>query len=143
MPVNEFNIGRDVTLDIADPARGPQRFTIKTGWQATPIFDQLKSKGLDGEPRHDAIPDGWRLRMDLDRADPRLDNFFADREAAYFNDEVVPLISITETVREVGGGRSIYRYTKVSPTPGETTWRGNQITTQQIEFMASHRIKVA
>lgn len=142
MPANSFNIGRDVSLDFVDPVLGPQRWAIKTGWEATPEYDEVSSKGLDGVSRHDAIPNGWRLQIDLDRGNGQLDAYFAQREAAYFNNEVVPLISVTETIQEVGGAVSVYRYTDCVPQQGATGWRGNNTTTQRITLRARRRRKV-
>lgn len=142
MPANEFNIGRDVSLDFVDPAFGVQRFAIKTGWEATPQYDDVSSKGLDGVSRKDAIPNGWTCTMDLDRGSGAVDAYFANREAAYFNNQAVPLATITETIQEVGGGVSVYRYTGCSLKQGATAWRGNNTTTQRIMVDARRRIKV-
>lgn len=143
MASNDFNTGRDVSLDIIDPVDGPIRFNIKTGWTSEPQFDDMNSKGLDGVPRNDNVPNGHRLTMDIDRADPRLDDFFARREAAYFNGATVPLVTITETVKEISGAVSVYRYTGVALKQGPNTWRGNSPTTSRLEGMARRKIKVA
>lgn len=143
MPANEFNIGRDVALDFIDPLFGPQRFAIKTGFESTPQYDDVNSKGLDGVMRSDAIPSGHRLTMDLDRGNGEVDAYFTRREAAYFNNQAVPLVTVTETVQEVGGGVSVYRYTGCSVKQGATAWRGNTTVTQRIELMARRKIKVA
>lgn len=143
MPSNDFNIGRDVAIDFVDPELGPQRWSIKTGWEATPQFDQVSSKALDGVPRQDSIPNGWRLSIDMDRASGGMDAYVARREAAYFNGQIVPLITVTETIQEVGGSVSVYRYTGCSVMPGATTWRGNDATKQRMELFARRRIKAA
>lgn len=143
MPANEFNIGKDVKLDVVDPRRGLLRFSIVTGWEAAAQYDDLNSKGLDGKPRFDAIPNGWRLTLGLDRADPEVDNFFAEREELYFSGSIVPKVTITETITERRGGVSQFRYTDISlRLEGGGTWRGNAITTQSVVGMAARRIKV-
>lgn len=138
-----FNVGRDVSLTFVDPVQGVIAFAIKTGWSATAQYDQLDSKGLDSNPKFDAIPHGWRLTLDMDRANGNCDRYFAERERAYFAGEDVPLVSISETIRETNGGVSVYRFSDVSITMDESTFRGNQITTQRVTGMAARRIRVA
>lgn len=140
---NDFNIGRDVSLDIVDPVLGVQRFSIKTGWNSEPQYDEVNSKALDGLPRQDVIPNGHRLTMELDRSDPLVDNFFTTREAAYFNGQEVPLCTVTETIKERGGAVSVFRYTGVALRQDASAWRGNTPTTQRITGMARRKIKVA
>lgn len=139
----EFNIGRDVSIDIIDPQRGPIRFAIKTGWSATPDYDNPESKGLDGENRSMSIPNGHRLTMNLDRKDSSVEDYFADNEARYFNNELLPNVSVTETIRERNGSISQYRYTDVSLTLGERTWRGNAATTMTVSGRARRKIKIS
>lgn len=142
MPANQFNVGRDVTLDIVDPVEGALRFQIKTGWTASPQYDDLESKALDGVPRFDNIPKGHKLTMTFDRADPNVDRYFANREARYFANQAYTLATITETIRNVGGSTSVYRYTGVSLKQAESAWKGNSITTGQIEGMAARKIQI-
>lgn len=120
------------------------RFSIRTGAEFTPIYDELKSKGLDGNPRNAVLPDGHRIMFQVDRAGPELDNYFAGREEAYFNGGIVPNVSITETITELSGAVSIFRYTDVALrlTSGGS-WKGNAITTQTLEGIAARRRKIA
>lgn len=138
-----YNIGRDVSLDINDPVNGLIRFSIRTGFEATPIYDELKSKALDGIPRNAAIPDGHRLAFQIDRANAAIDNYFAAKEARYFNGEADPNVTITETITEIDGSVTAWRYTDVAlRLTGGGTWRGNAITTQAMEGMAAMKIKI-
>lgn len=142
---NEYSVGRDIKMDIQDPDRGIQRFSIQTGVDWVPQFTDLTSKGLDGVSRQDTVPNGHRLTFTFDRGDGRIDAYFADREENYFNGNENPLITITETVRNPnGGGISKYRYTGVSlKLTAGGTWRGDSITTQTIEAMASRKRRIA
>lgn len=144
MPANDFSIGRDVSLDLVDPVLGPQSWSIRTGWESTPEYRELTSDGLDGETRRDAVPNGHRLTMRLDRRDASVENYFAAREAAYFNGQVVPLVTITETIREIGGAVTQFRYTGISlRLTGSGSWGGTGPTTQTVEGFARRKIKVA
>lgn len=141
---NEFNVGRDATLNIIDPAQGPKRFKIRTGYDVQALYNDLMSKGLDGITRRDVVPDGWRLNFTFDRGDSQIDDYFAEREAVYFNGGNIPKLTITETIKEVGGRISQFRYTDITMKPANMgTWRGDAITTQSIEATASRRIKIA
>jgi hypothetical protein len=140
---NGFNIGRDVSMDIVDPVRGLVRVPLKTGATFTPVYDSLQSKALDGIPRHDEIPNGHRIAVEVDRKDATLDDYFTAREADYFNGLPVPNVSFTETITEQNGGVSVFRYTDVAiKLTNGGTWRGNTITTQAFEGMASRKIKI-
>ena len=138
-----FNIGRDVSLDISDPIQGLVRFGIRTGAEFTPIYDELKSKALDGIPRNASIPDGHRIMIQIDRNDARLDNYFATKEANYFAGNVDPNVTITETITEIDGSTTVWRYTDVSIrlTSGGV-WKGNAITTLSIEGVAARKVKI-
>lgn len=144
MPANAFTIGKDRTLDIIDPNLGPQRFKILTGFEAAPQYNSLESKGLDGVPRFDNTPHGHKLTFQLDRADGRAEKYFAGRERDYFNGLVVPLVSITETTTEIDGSVTVFRYTGVSlQLTSSGASRGDAITTQTIEGMASRKVQVS
>lgn len=141
MPTGAFNVGRDITLDIVDPVQGALRFSLKTAFQSQPQFKQLESNALDGVPRFAALPAGHKLTFGFDRADPRIDNYFVGREAAYFAGQVLPNATITETITEVSGAVSKYRYTDVSLTLSDSgNYKGDSIVSQTIEGMASKKV---
>lgn len=143
MPTNSFNIGRDVTLDIVDPVEGVLRFALKTSFEASPEYDELKSKALDGLPRHAYLPTGHKLTFEFDRADSRIDSYFARQEANYFAGQKLPNVSVTETISEVDGSVTQWRYTEVALrlTKGGS-WKGDGIATQTVEGMASKKVQV-
>lgn len=144
MPTNDYNVGRDITLDLNHPTRGILRFPIRTSFNAQPQFVKLQSKGLDGVSRFAAVPNGWQLRFGFDRASPELDDYFATQEDNYFRGRVDPLLSITESIRELNLSVSQFRYTGVSLTlENAGDWKGDAIVTQALEAMASRRLKVA
>lgn len=114
-----------------------------TGFESTPQYNDIESKALDGQPRFDTVPHGHRCTFSFDRADSSIDDYFTRREAAYFNGGVLPLVTITETITEVGGGITQWRYTGVSlKLTGGGAWRGDAITTQSIEATAARKIRV-
>lgn len=144
MPAQEFNIGRDVTLDIIDPVQGPLRFKLMTSFDGTPKYKSLESNPLDGVPRFAEIPAGHEIVFEFDRADSRADDYFCAQEENYFAGRAIPNASITETVTEVNGAISQYRYTGVALSLTKSgPWKGDSLVGQGIKGLASRKRKIA
>lgn len=143
MPAPDFNIGRDVTLDVYDPQQGLLRFKLMTEFRHEPQYKHLESHALDGVPRFAAIPAGHKLVFQFDRASSDADDYFCNQEVNYFAGAVLPQVSITETIQETDGSTTQYRYTNVCLyfTDGGT-WKGDSLVNQTIEAMASFKKKV-
>ena len=143
MPANGFNVGRDVTLDIIDPVRGPVRFPIRTGWKADPTYADLTSIGLDGINRHAHLPTGHTITLDLDRKDASVNDYFVQSETDYFNGVALGNVSITETIQAADGSLSQYRYLNVAlKLTNGGDYKGDSKVSMQIQGMASRKIKV-
>lgn len=144
MPAPEYNLGSDWTVDIYDPTLGGvQTFTVMTGWSSRQVSNRVTSRGLDGVRRDYDIPDGWEGTVTFDRASSQLKDYFVAKEAAYRAGRVVPPCTIMETVVEIGGGISQYRYESVTlsmSNGGEA--RGNEKVEQTVDWVASRCIKV-
>lgn len=140
----EFNVGRDWTVDVFDPLLGGvQSFRIITGFTKTQNTTRIQSRGLDGTTRIRDLRDTWEGTITFDRADPVLDNYFAAREEADFNNVDLPPVSITETIREDGGGLSQFRYEGVAmtlATGGDA--RGDSKIEMTVNWVATRRRKV-
>lgn len=139
----QFNVGKDVTLDIIGP-NGPLRFNIVTMFTSKPAYKSLDSKGLDGIDRYDDLPAGWSGDFTLDRADSVVDDFFAQKEANFYSGLSSNLVSVTETITEVNGAVSQYRYQGVALTLQDAGSKSadNKIVLK-IGFRASRRLKVS
>lgn len=144
MPSNSFNVGKDVTLQVVTP-QGPLNLPVTTtGFESKPQYSKLRSKGLDGINRGANIPDGWEGSITLDRSNSVVDDFFAAQEAGYYAGQNVLNATITETIQEISGAISQYRYTGVCLSFDEAgSKKGDQLIAQTIGFYASQRIKVA
>jgi hypothetical protein len=143
MPVNGFSVGRDVTVDVIGPT-GPVKFTLITQFSSKPVITENKIMGLDGICRYQLLPDAWEGSMELERADNKLDDYFADIEKQYYAGQNLSPGTITETITEPGGGISQYRYEQVQlklEDAGE--WAGDKSVKQKIMFYASRRKKVS
>jgi hypothetical protein len=143
MPVNNFSVGKDVSLDIIGPT-GPVRFNLITGFTAKPDTSDAKVKGLDGVTRHVLFPDGWIGSFDIERQDSGIDDYFAQLEANFYAGLNQSSVTLMETITEVSGAVTQYRFTGVLLKLEDAgDWKGDATVKQRIAFMASRRIKVA
>jgi hypothetical protein len=143
MPLNGFSVGRDISLDIIGPS-GPLRFNLITGFNSKPDITDQKIKGLDGITRHVRFPDGWSGSFDIARADSTIDDYFAQLEANYYAGLNEQPITITETITEVSGAVTQYRYLQVLLKLDDAgQWQGDQAVKQKLSFVAARRVKVA
>jgi hypothetical protein len=144
MPANGFNVGRDVKLVISDPVAGVLSFAIKTGWKAEPSYTDITSKGLDGLNRTAHLPEGHKLTFDLDRRDGAVTDYFVTQEANYFSGQTLGNVTVQETITNVDGSKTQYRYTGVSlklTNAGE--WKGDAKVPMVVEGTAQRKYKVA
>lgn len=109
MPINNFSIGKDVSLVFAGP-NGPITINGITDFSAKPTTETLKSKTLDGTTRHGYIPNGWELSFKLDRLDTSADDLWAAFELAYFAGGNQSSGTIQEIIQEANGSISIWQY---------------------------------
>jgi hypothetical protein len=143
MPGNGFSIGKDVVLDIITPT-GVLRPKIRTGFSSKMETTSLMVRGMDGVMLFDELPAGWTGSFDLDRADSTLDDFFAQRESDYYGGLTSPIVTITETISEVSGAISQYRYTGVALKFEDAGNKGaDKVISQKISFKAARRIKIS
>jgi hypothetical protein len=144
IPVNDFNIGNDWAIDLFDPLTGGiQSFSLVTGFTKQQDTTEVSSNALDGLVRRAHLPGGWSGTITVDRANPNIDNYFAAREDAYYQGRVQPPCTITETITEVGGGISQFRYEGVSfKLDGGGNAQGKDKVEMSVAFTASRRRKV-
>lgn len=139
----QFSVGKDVSLDIIGPT-GPLRFSIVTAFDSKPSYKSVDSKGLDGIDRYDDLPAGWSGTIGLDRADSTVDDFFAQKEANFYSGISSNLVTITETITEISGAVSQYRYTGVALTLQDAGKKSadNKISIV-VGWRAARRLKIA
>ena len=142
MPLNNFNVGRDVTLDIVGPS-GPQRFNLITGFQSKQESTETRIKGLDGITRTVRFFDGWSGSFTIERQDSTLDDLFAQLEQNYYSGFNEQPMTITQTIQEVSGATTQYRYLNVVLKLDDAgNWQGDQTVKQTLSFMSSQRVKI-
>ena len=143
MPVNGFTVGRDISLDIVGP-NGPLRFSLITEFDSKPDNTEQKIKGLDGVTRPLRFFDGWSGSFSLDRQDSTVDDYFATLEANYYAGIAETPCTITESITEVNGATTQYRYVGVILKLEEAgNFKGDASVKQKVGFFAQRRNKVA
>ena len=141
MPLNGYSIGKDNVLTVNTP-NGILRVKL-TAFDAKPVYKDLQSNPMNEPPVHMSIPSGWKGSFKLDRQDATIDDFIAANEAAYWAGQAIQQGSITQTITEVDGTTSRYRFTNVNirvTDPGN--WAGEKLVDQTVEFEASRRLKL-
>ncbi|PKN07937.1 MAG: hypothetical protein CVU24_17990 [Betaproteobacteria bacterium HGW-Betaproteobacteria-18] len=143
MPVNGFTVGRDVTLTIITSS-GPLNLSLITSFKSKQDTSEQKVKGLDGITRHARFYDGWSGSFSLDRMNSNVDDYFAQLEDNYFMGINELPCTITETIQEVDGSVSQYRYTNVLLKLDDAgDYSGDKTVKQSISFVASRRQQTA
>jgi hypothetical protein len=143
MPINGFSVGRDVSLDIVGPA-GPVRFNLITKFTSKQDVKDNRVKGIDGITRPVRFFDGWTGGFDIERQDSTVDDYFSQLEANYYAGLNEASVTITETITEVSGAITQYRYVGVLLKLDDAgDYAGDSTVKQKISFVASRRLKVA
>lgn len=144
MPTNAQNVGRDVSIDVVSANGQVRRFPIRTGFSSKQDTVAIKTKGADGRLYFAELPDGWSGSLDFERASSALDDYFAATEEDYYAGRNLDVLSITETIREVNGAVTQWRYTNVAmkyDDAGSKT--GDATIKQKVSWMADRRRKIA
>lgn len=141
MPMNNYSVGRDITLAITT-ANGQLATHNVTKFSSKPDVVQNKVKPLSGQVIHQRFFDGWTGSMDIERADSSLDDYFADLEAGYYAGNNESPCSITEIIQEPDGSVSEYQYTGVVLTlTNAGDWASDTTVKQTVGWVAGRRIK--
>src|SRR5271154_209440 len=142
MPVNNFTVGKDVSL-VIQLATGPLTLTL-TDFGAKVKTTTLESKPLNGIKQHAYIPDGWDISFKVDRMDTSADDFWANFEAQYYAGVNQLSGIIYETISEADGSVSQWRFPGVVvKLDNAGDYSGDKKVEQSFSGMASMRIRVS
>lgn len=142
MPVNGYSVGRDCTLNINTPS-GVLRLAKLTNFTAKQETRDLKVMGMDGITDHMVLPDSWGGDFKIERKDSTLDDYFCQLEADYYSGLNLAQSTITETITEVSGKTSQYRFEGVQfQLTDAGDWGGEKTVSQSLRWVASRRLKV-
>lgn len=143
MPLNNYSVGRDVTLNITTDA-GTLSPTQITKFSAKQDTTSVKVKRINGVTDHIVFPDGWSGGFDIERADSTLDDFTAANEAGYYAGLDQQSATITQIIAEPNGTITEYEFQGVMFTLASAgEWAGDSTVKQSFTWVASRRIKRA
>lgn len=143
MPMNGFNVGRDVSLDVIGRNGQIASFNLITAFDAKQLTDKVSIRGIDGVVRFLELPGGWDGSFAIARADRVLDDFIADLEDAYYSGANVKASFITETITEPNGSISQWRYEGVMFKLDDAgSWKGNADVQMKLSWVASRKRKL-
>jgi hypothetical protein len=143
MPMNNFNTGRDLTLNLIGYNGTILAFGLLTDFDAKMLTNKVAIKGMDGIIRYLEIPDGWDGSFGYTKQDDQIDAYFAGLEANYYAGQNVQASSVTETIQNPDGSISQYRFTGVMMKYDDAgAWRGDNDIKVKISWCASKRLKV-
>jgi hypothetical protein len=141
---NGYNIGQDNRIVIVDSVQGRIDFTIQTSFDSHEVTATTKVRPMRGPALQDEIPEGWEGSFDIDRASAALDTYIAKRAQIFYATNQLSTASMYQYVDEVGGGRSVFEYTRVTFKLGDAgKYGGGEVVKQKVSFFASERRKVA
>jgi hypothetical protein len=142
MPINNFSVGRDISLVIVTN-NGPIQFNLMTEFKSKQDSTRTRIKGMDGKTRYVRFFDGWSGSFMVERRDNVVYNYFAQLEAAYYAGVNEQAASITNIIQEPTGSISIYRWFGVLLDLDDAgTWAGDATVKQSISWVAERMIQV-
>ena len=142
MPINNFSVGRDISLVIVT-AGNPISFNLLTDFQSKQDTTKTRIKGLDGKTRWVRFFDGWSGSMQIERRDSTVDDYFTQLEAAYYAGINEQAASITDIKQEPNGAITQYRYFGVLLDLDDAgKWSGDATVKQSISWVCERRIKI-
>lgn len=143
MPQGKFNVGRDVTLKIVTTV-GSLDLSNLTSFKSKLDETVQKIVLVNGKTKHLRFLEGWSGSFDLERSSAQIDAYFSLLELNQKLGIREPPASITETVQEVNGSVSQFRYKGVILSyqdAGEVA--GNKSIKQSLNFVAEERPQIA
>lgn len=144
MPMNGYNTGRDVTIQIFGNDGQMKSFAMRTMFNSRQETNDIRVKRFDGQIDILRIPDGWQGTIEYTRQNSALDDYIANLETAYYNGTDIQAAQITETIQDSGGVVTQYRYVgcffKMDDAGDK---RGDDVVKQRLSWMGQRRLKVA
>lgn len=140
MPMNNYSIGLDVSVDIIGSFGSVQRFANVTHFDSKQETKQIKIVGINGRIDLLEIPNGWNGSIEIDRRNQVLDQYIALFEENYYNGVNILSASITQTIKEADGSRTQFSYTGVMFKMSDAgAWKGDEIVKQKLDWVAGRR----
>lgn len=142
MAGTDFNIGKNATLVLIANGAILASATL-TDFMFKQEVVKLRSRPLNGRPIRKNLPDGWTGSFGYDRSSPVFDDYFAQAEDDFWNGANAPTIYIQQTMNELDGSVSQYRFEGVTLDFADGgNFKSDEKVVQKIDFEATSRRKV-
>jgi len=142
--INAFNVGKDLISIVITTPLGIIQPTLITEFHSKEVQESVKRVAIDGVARFAKFKAGWEGSIVLDRANSVIDDYTAAVEQGYYAGNGIPPAIIQQTIQELSGAITQWQYTGVLfELTNAGRWKGDTVTEQQIDFVASRRIKFA
>jgi hypothetical protein len=143
MSQGQYNIGRDIGLTIVTQG-GPLTLTTITSFKSKSDDNVQKLVLLNGITDHLRFFQGWSGSFVIERASAVLDQYFALLEDNYYRGIRERYASITETIQEVNGAVSQFRYPGVILSLADAgDYSGDKSVKQTMNFVSRRRVQIA
>lgn len=143
MPQGNYSIGRDIGLTIVTPD-GPLTLNTITSFKSKSDDNVQKLVLINGITDHLRFFQGWSGSFDIERASAVLDQYFALTEDRYFRGIRERYASITETIQEINGSISQFRYPRTILSFSDAgDYAGDKSVKQSMSFVSGRRIQIA
>jgi hypothetical protein len=143
MPQGKFNVGSDLGLTIVTSV-GKLTIDNLTSFKSKPDETVQKIVLVNGRTRHLRFLEGWSGSFDVERASAQIDSYFSLLEQNQKRGIREPAASITQTVREINGAISQFRYKGVVLSYTDAgDYAGNKSVKQSLSFVAEERPQIA
>lgn len=144
MALNQLNFGHAVTVTVISPLSGNVlTLTNVTEFDSKQNSEKIKSAPLNAKVIFAHIPNGWTGTVTFDRQDNSIDEFFAAMEAAYWSNSKTFDGAIFESITELDGTISQYKYEGVTFTFEDAGKKTSQTKiTLKLAFEASDRVVI-
>jgi hypothetical protein len=146
MPLNGFNIGRDVSITLNDstPGVGALRFGLITSFNEKMMTSDEEFMGLDGITRRLRYVKGWSGQITIQRQDSAVDDYFARIEDGFYQGLSESPLYISKSMQEVNGSVTQWRHYGVLLKYDDAgTAQGDKSIVQTLSWVAIRRKKVA
>ncbi len=138
---NAFNFGKDAVFTIVGPS-GVVNYPVTQG-DYKQETKRIESRPLNSPPIFAEIPDGWSGSFAFDRVGRALDDLFANMEQNYWGSGQLFNFSVTETIQEVDGSISQYRFQNMAvKLESGGIFKGDQKVEMKLQFRCSRRVLV-
>lgn len=142
MPINGYSVGRDVSVQIFGSGGSIVTFNKITAFDKKQVTSKVTVRTLK-DTQYLEIPEGWDGTISIERTDSNVDDYIATLESNYYAGVNIAAAQITETITEVNGSTTQYRYTGVMfKLDDGGAFEGDKTVKQKLSWCASKRLKV-